>query len=321
MTVRTFDSEQLENLPTGPGVYLMKNATGEIIYVGKALSLRSRVRSYFNAAGDGRFKVPIMRRHVVDIETIVTASEKEAFLLENTLIKQHRPKYNVLLRDDKTFISMRFRMNHDYPRLEQVRVRPDRPIARSDRDLYFGPYTSPWSVRQILRFVLKIFPVRTCKDSVFANRTRPCILYDVGKCCGPCVLPVAKADYAALVNNVALFLRGKNDEVRTLLEQRMAELSETMEFERAALVRDRIAALDETLEKQRAVKHERIDRDVVAIASESGKSLVIVQEYRGGLLLHSREFLIKNHDQTDEEVLYSFLSQRYDGGVIPHEIL
>lgn len=330
-----FDPETLASFPTEPGVYIMRNGAGEVIYVGKAANLRNRVRNYFTRSGDTRPSVEFLRRHVASVEPIITPTEKDAFLLENTLIKQHQPRYNIRLRDDKTYISLRLRMNHDYPRLETVRTRGarsnrDRPgadgaaaaaagaasPARSRRpreeDLYFGPYTSASSVRETLRFLLKIFPVRTCKDSVFRNRTRPCILFDVGKCCGPCTEPVSREEYRKLVSSVATFLSGKDLEVRRTLETRMLEFAEGMEFEKAAVIRDRIAALDETLARQQTATHKAQDADVIAVASREGRSLVVLHQYRSGSLVHSQEYYVRNYDRSDGEILYSFLSQHYD---------
>jgi excinuclease ABC subunit C len=188
--------------------------------------------------------------------------------------------------------------------------------------MYFGPYSSAGAVRETMRFLLKVFPVRTCKDSVFANRTRPCILHDVGKCCGPCVLPVPREEYAKLVGSVALFLRGKKEEVKRALEERMEKFSDRMEFERAAMVRDRVAALDATLERQQVVSHGQSDRDVIAVASRQGRSFVVVMEHRDGVLSGTFDNYVKNHEHDDGEVLYGFLAQHFDAGrVIPPEIL
>lgn len=337
-----FDPQTIADFPNHPGVYIMKNSGGEVIYVGKAANLRNRVRNYFARSGDNRFSIPFLVKQVAAIDTVVTKTEKDAFLLENTLIKQHQPRYNIRLRDDKTYVSLCLRMNHEYPRLEVTRIRRDaRTGARvstgrhadpaplpgkrrpKDNNLYFGPYTSSSSVRETLRFLLKVFPVRTCRDSVFRNRTRPCILFDVGKCCGPCTEPVSKEEYADLVHQVTAFLRGKDEEVCRALEQRMMECSENMQFEKAALIRDRLQAVRRTLERQQSATHEALDRDILAVASRQGRSLVILQEFRGGDLVHSREFYLKNYDQADEDVLYSFISQHYDSlaGGIPPEIL
>lgn len=343
-----FNPETIAKFPTAPGVYIMKNEKGEVLYVGKAANLRNRVRNYFTATGDNRFTVQFLVRNVETIDTIVTSTEKDAFLLENNMIKKHRPRYNIRLRDDKTYLSLRFRMNHPYPRLEMTRVRraelgsagtqavgsgeslpqADAPAggkkrAKADNDLYFGPFTSSGAVRETLRFLLKVFPVRTCRDSVFRNRTRPCILFDVGKCCGPCTEPVSQDYYQDLVDKVATFFSGKDDDVRRALQVRMDEFSDNMEFEKAALVRDRIQALDRTLEHHEAESHLGGDRDVIAIASSQGRSLVVLQQFRRGVLIHSLDFYTKNYEQENAEVLYSFISQHYDGlgQQIPPEVL
>ncbi len=341
-----FDPETISNFPTAPGVYIMKNAAGDVIYVGKAANLRNRVRNYFSQTGDGRYTVPFLVRHVETIETIIASSEKDAFLLENNLIKKYRPRYNIRLRDDKTYLSLRFRMSHQYPRLEMTRVRRaelgsagttamgtgealTEPIeekkkrVKRDNDLYFGPFTSSGAVRETLRFLLKAFPVRTCRDSVFRNRTRPCILHDVGKCCAPCTEQVTPEHYANLVQRVATFFSGKDDEVRRTLSLRMEELAENLEFEKAALIRDRLNALDRTLESHQSESHMGGDRDVIAIASSQGRSLVVIQQFRRGVLIHSTDFYTRNYEQENSEVLYSFISQQYDGlaGQIPPEVL
>lgn len=343
-----FDPQTIMDFPRAPGVYIMKDAQGTVLYVGKAINLRNRVRSYFTAAGDGRYRIRFLVKIVETIETIVTATEKDAFLLENNLIKKYRPRFNIQLRDDKTYISLRFRMNHKFPRLETVRVRradlsgvamqalgtgepliDTAPVEETGRkrgkvpDRYFGPFTSSGAVRETLRFLLKIFPVRTCRDSVFRNRTRPCLLYDVGKCCGPCTEPVSEEYYQDLIRRVSVFFSGRDEEVRRTLEDRMLELAENMEFEKAALIRDRIAALEATLEAPQTESHIGADRDVVAVASAQGRSLVVVQQFRRGILLHSTEFYTKNYEMENGEVLYSFLSQHYDGlgKQIPAEIL
>ncbi len=314
--------ERIAELPTQPGVYIFKDAQGKTLYVGKAVNLRNRVRSYFSRSGDTRFSLQFIRRQAHTVECIVTATEKEAFLLENELIKRYRPRYNIRLRDDKTYISLRIRMNHPFPRLEIVRVRRYAGERLERSDLYFGPYVSTSAVRATLRFLLKIFPLRTCRDHVFANRTRPCLLYDVGKCCGPCVLPVDRDYYQTLIDNVARFLRGRREDVKQLLEEQMHELSERMEFERAALVRDYLRAMEETLERQTVVSHTINDRDIIAVASAEGRSLVLLMEVRDGAVARTSDFYLRNFEQSDEEVLQQFLSQHYEAvEAIPPEIL
>jgi excinuclease ABC subunit C len=331
-----FDPESLAQFPSTPGVYIMKDAEGTPIYIGKAANLRSRVRQYFHESGDGRHHVEFLKRHVAQVEFVLTANEKEAFLLENTLIKRHQPRYNIRLRDDKTYVSLRFTMNHAFPRLEVLRVRgrdriqyhPPSPQRRREgsthrSDRFFGPFDSAHSVRETVRFLLRVFPVRTCRDSVFRNRTRPCILFDVGKCCGPCTEPVSWEEYQKLVDGATAFLLGKSEEVHQILVDRMTELAEQEEFERAALIRDRLQAIERTLENQRAAAHDGQDRDLVAVASERGRSLVLMHEFRRGTLVHVREHYLRNHDQDDPAVLYAFLQQHYAGlrSMVPPEVL
>jgi excinuclease ABC subunit C len=336
-TTAPFNPDSLSLFPASPGVYVMKDAEGTIIYIGKAANLKSRVRQYFAESGDGRHLVAYLRRNVSQVEFVLTANEKEAFLLENTLIKRHQPRYNIRLRDDKTYVSMRFAMAHDFPRLEVLRVRgrdrlttPQASAASRRRDgtthrpdRYFGPFDSAFSVRETIKFLLRAFPVRTCRDSVFRNRTRPCILFDVGKCCGPCTEPVRAGEYQKLVDGATAFLRGQDEEVRQTLVDRMTELAEREEYERAALVRDRLQAVERTLEGQRAASHDGLDRDLVAVASERGRSLVLLHEFRRGTLVHVREHYLRNHDQEDSAVLYAFLQQHYAGlgAMVPPEIL
>src|SRR5262249_26202537 len=236
----------LDALPTQPGCYLFRDKKGAIVYVGKAKSLRARVRQYFQpGTGDYRYFVPLLERVLGQIETVVTASEKEAVLLENSLIKQHKPKYNVRLRDDKDYLSLRLDKKVPWPRLEVVR----RPSA--DGAAYFGPYPSATSARRTLHLVNKHFKLRTCDDTQFASRTRPCLEYQIKRCSGPCVLPVEKRVYDAQVNYVELFLLGKNDELSKRLEAEMQTASREMEFERAAALRDQLFAIRAIQEQQR----------------------------------------------------------------------
>ncbi|AXA37005.1 MAG: excinuclease ABC subunit UvrC [Candidatus Hydrogenedentota bacterium] len=322
MIVNLSDKDWQEQLPRLPGVYLFRDREGEVLYVGKAVNLRNRVRSYFKETGDSRFSVEFLRKLACSVECVVTANEKEAFLLENEYIKRYRPRYNIRLRDDKTYVSVRIRMSHPYPRLEVVRVRQRERQDLDRRDLYFGPYVSASAVRETLRFLLKMFPLRTCTDQVFANRVRPCLLYDVGKCCAPCVRPVPQEEYQRLVESVARFLRGRYDEVRATLEQRMQEFAERLEFEKAALARDRLLALEETMERQHVVAHRGSDRDAIAIVSQAGRSLVVVVQHRDGVLSNTFEYYVRNYDQSDAEVLYQLLPRHYEmHRPIPPEIL
>lgn len=308
--------EFLARLPTGPGVYLMKDADGRILYVGKAINLRSRVRSYFREGGDGRFLVPFLRRRVEAVETILTESEKEALLLENTLIKKHKPRFNIRLRDDKTYISLRLDTTHKWPRLHRVRKR--RP---GDKALYFGPYHSSHSVTQTIRFLQRLFPIRSCSDHELETRTRPCILHQIDRCSAPCVDRVSKEEYDGYVEQTLRFLRGRRDEVLPLLREKMEQYSEELQFEKAALVRDRIRALDETVEGQ-VHRHRAFDRDVIAHERAGGRIVFAVLHFRGGRLDDSSTFTIKDIDLDEPELLEGFLSQHYDTTRdVPRDIL
>ncbi|MCH8859388.1 MAG: excinuclease ABC subunit C, partial [Proteobacteria bacterium] len=297
-------------LPKAPGVYLMYNSRDEVIYVGKAVNLRARVRSYFSKSGDNRFTVKYLVGALTRIETIVTSNEKEAFLLENTLIKKHRPRYNIQLRDDKTYVSVKIDMTRPWPWARLVRPRGEK--ARSDKALYFGPYASSKSVRQTLKLLQKVFPIRSCTDSVFANRSRPCLLHQIGRCVAPCVLPVVPEEYAELVRGTVLSLQGKNDEAVRILESRMREHSEAMEYEKAAVMRDRIQAIDETIRPQRVTERASYNRDVIGYTEEQGVAAVIVLQYRRGTLTDSRHYLLKAYEKPSDVMLYGFLSRYYD---------
>jgi excinuclease ABC subunit C len=307
----------VDAFPVAPGVYIMKGARGEILYVGKAKNLRARLRSYFSGSGaDGRFLTPHLLDHVVEVECFVTTTEKEAFLLENTLIKKHKPRYNIRLRDDKTYVSLRLDPAAEYPRLEITRRR------KKDGALYFGPYSSVKAVRETLNFLQRIFPLRLCKDTVFRNRVRPCIYYDVGKCLAPCIYSINKSDYDEMVRGVVLFLRGRGEELLEALRQKMKEYSAQMEFEKAALVRDKIAAIEETIEAQKVANVRQFDLDVIAQHKADGKRVFVVLAYRKGLLEESRHFVFKDHGEEAEQALYSFIGQYYHAEkFIPPEIL
>jgi excinuclease ABC subunit C len=236
--------EKLDALPNQPGVYLMKDRAGRIIYVGKAVNLRNRVRSYFNrSSSDSRAFVQLLDRVLGDLETVVVRTEKEALLLENELIKKHRPRFNVQLRDDKQYLCIRFDTSHQYPRLETVR----RP--RKDHARYFGPYSSASSIRETLRVVNRFFQLRTCTDHVLETRKRPCLLHQIGRCPAPCVYPVPPESYRQNVDAVILFLEGRSGPLIEQLRDRMKAASKKLEFEEAARLRDQVIALERSLER------------------------------------------------------------------------
>ncbi|MCX8036218.1 MAG: excinuclease ABC subunit UvrC [Candidatus Sumerlaeia bacterium] len=297
--------------PAAPGVYLMKDAAGEVLYVGKAFNLRARVSSYFGATPDERPQTEFLVRRVAALDYIVTATDKEAFLLENALIKKHRPRYNIRLRDDKTYLSLRIDPREQWPRLQMVRKRAD------DGALYFGPYTSSQALRETFRTLLRIFPLCSCREKIRRNRTRPCLMYEIGMCCCPYYRAVDPAYYAQLVQDAILFLRGQRTEVVERLTQRMQEKSDRMEFEEAARIRDQVAAINLTIERQRIAVGPGINRDVIAAVAEKGRWLALALIYRGGVVSDRREFDLPDIGQSEGDILRGVISQLY---AIPESI-
>ncbi|BDG06187.1 excinuclease ABC subunit UvrC [Anaeromyxobacter oryzae] len=310
--------QKLDALPPEPGCYLMKDRAGEVVYVGKASSLRSRVRSYFDSGrGDDRAFVALLDDLLGDIEVIVTRSEKEAVLLENELIKKHKPRFNVRLRDDKDFIVLRLDGHHPYPRLEVRRARePRRPDAR-----YFGPYSSASSIRETLRVVNRHFQLRTCSDHVFDHRKRPCILYQIHRCPAPCVYDVPADEYQRSVEDAVEFLEGRESELVVRLRARMDEAAAALRFEDAARLRDQLQAVERSLEKQRVLMSDRADRDVVGLYREGPDLVVQVLAMRGGKLQDSRSYPFHEQEFPDAEILSSFLSLYYEQNPAPDEVL
>jgi excinuclease ABC subunit C len=305
-------AEILDRLPTDPGVYLMKDKRGKVIYVGKAANLRARVRQYFQPnTGDIRDFVPLLEGVVGDIETVVTSNEKEALLLENTLIKKHQPRFNVKLTDDKNFLVLRLDPKAEWPRLEVGRR------IGEDGAYYFGPYHSATSAREALRVVNRHFQLRTCTDHVLHNRRRPCLQYQIKRCPAPCVLPVPPEEYADQVRDVRLFLEGKNDELLERLRTRMKEASSRTEFERAATVRDQVRALEASLESQRVVSRDFVDQDVVGFHREGLALEIVVLSIRQGKMVGSRSFSFNGQEFPDAEILSSFLGLYYDMTPVP----
>jgi excinuclease ABC subunit C len=308
--------EKVWNLPDRPGVYLMKNARGKVIYVGKALSLKKRVRSYFQKGDDGRVWSPFLAAHVADVECIVTDTEKEAIILEDSTIKEHRPKYNIRLKDDKSFLRLKLTTNERFPRLYITRK-----VMRDDA-LYFGPYSSARGARETFRVINNYFLLRKCSNVTFKGRERPCIYYDMHRCLGPCCDMVGEETYSDLVQNVVAFLQGKNDELITTLSSRMLSASNVMEFELAARYRDQIAALEKTVERQKVVSADGADRDVFGIWQGDGGLDVAVLIVRGGKLVGSEPYHFALLPVPEQEALGSLLTQFYASGrPIPREVI
>ncbi len=311
---------KLASLKPASGCYLFKDAKGEVVYVGKAKSLRSRVRSYFTgSSSDARYFIPILRRIVVDLETIVTASEKEAAVLENELIKQNQPRFNVKLRDDKDFLCLRLDSRIPWPRLETVR----RPTADGAR--YFGPYHSATSARRTLHLVNKHFRLRTCSDSELRRRQRACLQYQINRCPAPCVFDVDAERYGQQVRAVELFLDARHDELTGDLTKRMAHASADLEYELAAMYRDQLQAIESILERQRVVVVRRINQDVVGLYREGGIIELVLMLVRQGHLTDTRSFSLGRSELPDEEIVAGFLTQYYASearvGVLPDELV
>jgi excinuclease ABC subunit C len=309
--------DKLAQMPSQPGVYLMKNEAGAILYVGKAKNLRSRVRSYFRKSGDGRFRMQFLIPNVEDIEFLVTDTEKEALILENTLIKAHKPRFNVNFRDDKSYVNLRLDPRDKYPRLTVVR-RPAR-----DGALYFGPYASSNSVRETLRTLSRIFPLRLCTDHVFNSRTRPCLYYQIHRCSAPCVPGhVSNEEYRALVEQTALFLRGRDEELLKMLYGQMHEASGALRFEEAARIYRRIGAIERTIERQKVTSGQERDQDVFGFFREADRVEIQRLTVRGGKLLGGRSDLFNGQLSHDADILESYVNQYYaEGPDIPEELL
>ncbi len=318
--------EVLDRIPMEPGVYLFKDAKGTVIYVGKAKVLRTRVRQYFREGGDERFFVAagFLGRAVTDVETIVVTSSKEALLLENHLIKKHQPKFNVKLRDDKQYLVLRLldpdptgdTKRKQFPRVEVVRN------IRDDKANYFGPYHSATGARETLRTLNRHFQLRTCTDHVLESRGRPCLQYQIKRCSGPCALDVGPDTYAEQVEDVKMFLGGKNAELVHRLRGRMMTRAGSEDYETAAVLRDSLAAVERTLAKQHIVQDDFVDQDVWGVFREADSVEVVVLFIRAGKLVGRRAFAQKDQELPDPQVIAEYLQQYYATGTfIPDEVV
>lgn len=300
----------LSLFPDEPGVYLYKDAAGRVLYVGKARRLRRRLASYFRDESVLSPKTRTMVRHAESIDILRTGTEKEALLLEASLIKKHRPRYNILLRDDKEYLLFRIADTHPYPRVEIVRRQHSR--AKEPRARFFGPFSSGFAARETWKLIHKYFPLRRCRDVSFKNRTRPCLYYDMGQCLAPCVLPVPEEEYKGLLNKVAMLLSGKSRELVKKLQEEMAKASEELRFEQAAVLRDQINAVERTLERQSVVLAPGRNLDLVGVVQVPEGLALGVVFVRDGLLLDGRNFFWPGLSVEDmPELLSGFLSQYY----------
>ncbi|CAG1021723.1 partial UvrABC system protein C, partial [Patescibacteria group bacterium] len=307
---------KLKNLPYSPGVYLMKDAKHKVIYVGKAKNLKNRVRSYFQRNTDDRLYTEYLVRHISDIDFVLTETEKEALILENNLIKQFKPKFNINLRDDKTFICIKLEVNKKFPYPRVVRQIED------DGAMYFGPYASSRAVRRTLRYIHDIIPIRKCPDNVFKKRVKPCLYYQIQKCLGPCCSLVDEVTYQKLIDQVVLILKGKQEDLIDMLKQQMREESKAMRYEKAAKIRDCIRAIEETVEKQRIHSLAFVDRDVFGYYVVGNEVYITVMFIRAGNMEDVASYHFPTNHNTIEEIFRSFLNQFYSQTrFIPAELI
>ena len=320
-TENVFSPEILERIrmaPCEPGVYIMKDADGHVLYVGKSRNLRDRIRSYFTTRTGRGNRIAMMVTKIRNIDTIVTQTEVDALILENSLIKKYRPKYNVLLRDDKTYPLLRFTWQESFPRLSVVRK------IQNDGALYFGPFVSPGALKDTLRLVTRTFPLASCEIPLDGSTERPCVEYQIQRCLGPCAGLVSIPDYRKVANEVRLFLEGKNDDLLRALHQEMTTLAKDLRFEEAAKIRDRFLNVSMIQEKQGISFDIQHSVDVVAIVRDVPFVLIEVLQLRGGSVSGKREIDLKNGEEaTDPELLGAFFDQYYgkDLSTIPDEIL
>lgn len=305
---------QIKDWPTDPGVYLMRDGSQRILYVGKAKNLKNRIRSYFQKTETLTAKTRMLMKRVVSIEFQVTHTELEALLLECNLIKKHRPRYNIRLKDDKNYPYVVLDFSHPFPQFRTTRKLSNQPNLR-----YFGPYSA--GVNEIGRFLLKTFQIRDCSDSKFKNRTRPCLNYEIGICTAPCVDYVNEQDYSKQIQEAILFLKGKKRELVSELKQQMQEASDKLEFERAKSLRDKIQAVEKITEKQGAVLTEKQDDiDVIGIYPGEGELSIAVLFIRSGLLIGRRVEKVPLTLDSIEETIRTFLEQFYTVSLIPAEV-
>ncbi|MCL5406219.1 MAG: excinuclease ABC subunit UvrC [Deltaproteobacteria bacterium] len=302
--------------PHLPGIYIFRDAAGTVLYVGKARDLRKRIGNYFRNGDAVDVKTRIMLGKAADLEYALTSSEKEALLLEASLIKKYRPRYNVVLRDDKNYLSIRIDPRDPYPRLDIVRR------FQKDGALYFGPYTSARAARDTLKYLHQLFPLRLCKGKKLVPRERPCLNFSMGQCLGPCAGKVSREDYMKMVEEVTLFLEGKTDVLQRQLKQRMQEAAEALHFELAAFYRDRLRNVAATIEKQHIVSDRFVDRDVLGICQEEERTELVVLFVRQGVHSGQRAFDLKEATGDKTELISAFIQQYYyQGGFVPDEVI
>ena len=306
--------EHINNLPESPGIYRFRDRDNNIIYIGKAKNLKDRVRSYVRE-GKKDVKTEQLVRHIDHIDFVLTGSEKEAFLLENNLIKEHTPKYNVNLKDNKTYISLKLTVKDRYPALF-----PTRKIV-ADGSLYFGPYPHAKEVKDVLKLIEAIYPIRKCKETVFRKRKRVCMLYELGKCLGPCAMDVDEAKYREIIEELKDFLLGKDEKLLKDIEQRITKAVSAWNFEEAQALKERHQAIKGMVEKQHVHEHFGKNRDVWAFAEEETKLIIVLLSFRRGVLISRRHFKAPFFSETSDEAITTFLFQYYGAHPVPDEII
>ncbi|MGQ9745436.1 MAG: excinuclease ABC subunit UvrC [Dissulfurimicrobium sp.] len=309
-------AESLYGIPRSPGIYIFRNEYEEVLYVGKAKDLRQRLTSYLRPSADIPDKTSLMLKKAKTLEFIATITEKEALILEASLIKQHRPRYNILLRDDKTYPFLRLDIQHEFPKLSIVRRR------ERDGALYFGPYPSGMAVRETYRFITTIFGLRTCSDARMSAQTRPCLKYQTKHCCAPCIKAISGSEYRDRIKEVRLFLEGKTSALLEFLSSQMTEAASRLEFEKAAMLRDRIDALKKITERQWVVIGMDTDLDAIGIAKGDGDTIASVIRVKNGVVTGQElHHLISALDEDDRAILAAFLREYYDENSVPPEII
>lgn len=308
----------LRSLPLKPGCYLMKDETGKIIYVGKAKALKNRVTSYFTKHADHTPKTLKMRSLVADIEIIITESEVQALILEETLIKQHRPRYNIMMKDDSRYPYIRVTWGDAFPKVETTRR-----VNPKDGNRYFGPYAAMWAVQNTLRVLRKAFPYLTCDRTITGNDPRSCLFDDIGLCCAPCISKVNQAQYRAMIQDFMDVLSGRSEGVMSRIQHEMAIAAENLQFERAAVLRDQVKAIEYITQRHRAVSPTMTDHDVIAIARDDKAALVQIMFIRNGKLIGSDSRSLEHFEgESESEMLEQFMTQFYSTKQdVPREII
>ncbi len=308
------DETSINNLPESSGVYFFKDKENNIIYIGKAKSLKDRVKSYFREGAKDP-KTERLVRNIDHVDVLLTENEKEAFLLENNLIKEHTPRYNVNLKDDKTYISLKLSLQHPFPGLYLTRE------IKDDGALYFGPYPHARDVKDVMKLLQRMYPIRRCRDSVFKKRKRPCILHEIGKCLGPCAGDVDKKDYGAVVEEMVDLLSGRDEKLLRDLEGRITEAGKTWNFEQARTLKERYLTIKAMVEKQHVHEHLGKNRDVWAFMEEETGIRIALLNFRRGVLISKRQFQERTTAMPFHEAIASFLFQFYGTRPIPDEII